>query len=82
VGPGNHVLDGRPDPVMGRGNFLGKGESHCKVREHCGHLCKTAELIDDAVWIVGSDGPKESCVYGVPDPLREGAIFEERGGPL
>jgi len=21
VGPGNHVLDGRPDPPMGRGNF-------------------------------------------------------------
>jgi len=34
VGPGNHVLDGGPDPPMGRGNFFfGGGEwaSHCKV---------------------------------------------------
>jgi len=25
LGPGNHVLDGGPDPPMGRGNFWGKG---------------------------------------------------------
>ena len=25
VGPGNHVLDGSPDPLMGRGNFEGGG---------------------------------------------------------
>ena len=31
VGPGNHVLDGVPDPHMGRGNFEGKGASHSKV---------------------------------------------------
>ena len=24
VGPGNHVLDGGPDPTMGRGNFDGE----------------------------------------------------------
>ena len=24
VGPGNHVLDGGPDPPMGRGKFLGE----------------------------------------------------------
>ena len=24
VGPGNHVLDGGPDPPMGRGKFLGR----------------------------------------------------------
>jgi len=24
VRPGNHVLDGGPDPPMGRGNFLGE----------------------------------------------------------
>ena len=24
VGPGNHVLDGGPDPTMGRGKFLGE----------------------------------------------------------
>jgi len=26
VGPGNHVLDGGPDPPMGRGKFLGENE--------------------------------------------------------
>ena len=31
VGPGNHVLDGGPDPPVGRGNLMGKGASHCKV---------------------------------------------------
>jgi len=31
VGPGNRVLDGGPDPPMGRGNFKGKEASHCKV---------------------------------------------------
>jgi len=24
VGPGNHVLDGGPDPPIGKGNFEGK----------------------------------------------------------
>jgi len=38
VGPGNHVLDGGPDPPMGRGNFeAGRG---VKYRTLCGHLCK------------------------------------------
>ena len=31
VGPRNHVLDGSPDPPMGRGNFEGKGVFHCIV---------------------------------------------------
>ena len=26
VGPGNHVLDGGPDPPIGMGNFWGEGE--------------------------------------------------------
>ena len=25
VGPENHVLDGGPDPLMGKGNFKGRG---------------------------------------------------------
>jgi len=32
VGPLNHVLDGGPDPPMGRGKFFcGEWASHCKV---------------------------------------------------
>ena len=31
VGQRNHVLDGGPDPLMGRDNLEGEGASHCKV---------------------------------------------------
>jgi len=31
VGPGNHVLDGGPDPPWEGAIFLGKGASHCKA---------------------------------------------------
>jgi len=30
-GTRNRVLDGGPDPPMGRGNFEGEGAAHCKV---------------------------------------------------
>jgi len=34
VGPGNHVLDGGPDPTMGRGKFLGEnGRPVVKYRD-------------------------------------------------
>ena len=31
VGPGNHVLDGGPDPPWEGANFGGEWASHCKV---------------------------------------------------
>jgi len=33
VCPGNHVLDGGPDPPMGRGNFEGEGATIVKCRD-------------------------------------------------
>jgi len=33
VGPRNHVLDGGPDPPMGRGNFQGKVRPIVKCRD-------------------------------------------------
>ena len=51
-GPGNHVLDRGPDPLMGRGNFEGEGAPIVNCRDTvrssvqkrlgtlCGHLCK------------------------------------------
>ena len=33
VGPGNHVLDGGPDPPIGRGNFGGKDQPIVKYRD-------------------------------------------------
>jgi len=32
MGPGNHVLDGGPDPPMGRGNFFWGGKEHHIVK--------------------------------------------------
>jgi len=48
VCPGNHVLDGSPDPLMGRGNFEeGKGRPRPIVKyRNTEVICaKTAELI-------------------------------------
>jgi len=33
MGPGNHVLDGGPDPPMGRSNFEGEGRPVVKYRD-------------------------------------------------
>ena len=46
VGPGNHVLDGDPDPPWEGANFWGEWASHCKVWGHSTVVCaKTAEPI-------------------------------------
>jgi len=59
---------------MGRGNFEGReGASHCKIGTLCGHLCKNSRTDLDAVWVVGSDGPKESSVRrGFRSPMGRG----------
>ena len=31
VGPGNHVLDGRPDPTRKGAILRGKGAAYCKI---------------------------------------------------
>jgi len=47
VGPRNHVLDGSPDPPMGRGNFEGeKGPPIVKYRDSVVPCTKTAEPIE------------------------------------
>jgi len=41
VGPVSHVLDGGPDPPIGRDNFeTEKGRPIVKYRALCGELCK------------------------------------------
>ena len=46
MGPGNHVLDGGPDPPMGRGKFLGEnGRPIVKYRDTTVVCAKTAEPI-------------------------------------
>ena len=45
--PGNHVLDGGPDPPIGRGNFEGKkGFPIVKYRDIAVICAKTAEPIE------------------------------------
>jgi len=40
VDPRNHVLDGGPDPPIGRGSFEGKGQPIVKCRDY--HPCAAA----------------------------------------
>jgi len=76
VGPRSHVLDRRPDP-HGKGNFDGGRAAHCKVSGHSAVIC--AKTDRDAVWVVGMDGPKESCIRCRTDHPWEGAIWGDRG---
>jgi len=65
-GPGNHELDGGPDPQWEGAILRGKGEGVplLSIGTLCGHLCKNGWTDRDAVWVVGLglDGPNESCV--------------------
>ena len=62
VGPGNHILDGGPDPPMGRSNFeRGKG---CPIV-----ICaKAAEPIEMTFGLWAWAGPWNHELYGGPDP--------------
>jgi len=56
VGPGNHVLDGGPDP----GQFWARGKHHSIVQYRdtlWSSVHKNSWADQDAVWVVGSDGP-------------------------
>jgi len=66
VGPGNHVLDGGPDPPMGRGNCEGKWASHSKVEGHSAVSCaKTAEPIEMPFGLWAWMGPRIVCQIGM-----------------
>ena len=64
VGPRNHVLDGGPDPPWEGAILRVEDAGHCKAdyRGHalCAKLRKNGRSNRDAVWVVGSDTPKES----------------------
>jgi len=83
VGPGNHVLDGGPDPPMGRGNCEGKWASHSKVGGHSAVICaKPAETIEMPFglwpWIMGL---RNRVLDGSPDPPWEWATLG-KGAPI
>jgi len=78
------VLDEGQDPLMGRGNFEGEGRPVVKCRDTlCGERCKKQQNRSSCVWVVGSDGPKESSSYTGAEGRCHGnqfmdAIFSER----
>jgi len=81
VGPGNYVLHGSRSP-MGRGNFEGeRGVPLQSIGTLCSHLSKNGTTNRDAVWVVGSDGPKKSRVRWGPDPHGKGQ-FWGKGAPI
>jgi len=75
VGPGNHVLDGSRS-LMGRGNFEGrKGCPIVKNRCILRSSVQNGWTDRDAVWVFGSDEPKEWCVrWGSRSPMRWGSF--------
>jgi len=72
VGPGNHVLEGSPDPPVGRDNFE---EQRMVI---CGKMTEQIET----VWIVGSDGSRNHVLDGVQIDDGTGNFKGETGGPL
>jgi len=80
VGPGNHVLDGGPDPPIGRGNFEGKkGFPIVKYRDIAVICAKTAEPIEMPFGLWARIGPRNHVLHGGPDPPWKGAILGARG---
>ena len=83
VGPRNHVLDGGPDPPWKEQFWGGKGCPIVKYGALCGYLCKNGWTDRDAVWVVGSDEPKKSCVKWCSRfPHWKGQLFWKIGAPI
>jgi len=64
VGPGNHVLDGGPDPHE-KGQLWGKGTSHCKYRDTLRSSAKTAKPIEMLFGLWARMGPRNHVLEGV-----------------
>ena len=80
MGPRNHVLDGGPDPLMGRDNFLGEGRSIVKYRDT---LWSSDPMeIPFGLWARMGHRNHESCVTvlgGRPAVLRDVAMTTNFG---
>jgi len=73
VGPKNHVLDGGPDPLMGRGKHEGKGRPTVKYMALSSHLCK-GEPIEIAFGLWARMGRRNHVLDGGPEMLRDAAM--------
>ena len=73
LGPGNHVLDRGPAPLMGRGNFeRGKGTSFCKVYGESAVICaKTAEPMEMPFRLWARMVHRNHVLDGGPELLRD-----------
>jgi len=65
LSPGDFVLDGNFESVI--------------YGTLCSELCKNGRTNRDAIWVVGSEGPKDSCIRVDPDPPWEAAILRGEG---
>ena len=65
--------------------FWGEGASHCKlwsIGKLYGHLCKSGWTDRDAVWVVGSDGPKETQISWGSRSSHGTGQFWRKGTPI
>ena len=76
VGLRYHVLDRRPDPPRGRGNFLGNVAAHCKVMGPSTMSCaKTAEPIEMLFWMKTRAGLRNHLLdVGADLPRKKGQV--------
>jgi len=80
VGPRNHVLDGGPDPPMGRGNFVGgKERPIVKYRDTLVICTKTAETIEMSFGLWARMARRNNVSDGGPVVLRNVAMAANFG---
>jgi len=64
MGPGNYVLDGRPDHPIGMGNFEGVRRPIVKYRDTVMSCAKMAEPIEMPFGIWTREGPRKHVLGG------------------
>jgi len=79
MGPRNHVLDGGPDPRVGRAIFFGERGTHRKVWGASALSCaKTATPIEMPFGMLTRMDPRNHALDGDPDRSWAGAILRGR----
>jgi len=76
------MSDGGPDPLWEGAILRGKGRPIVKYRDTEVNCAKNSQTDRHAIWVVGSDGPKESCVRWGPVVLRNVAMATNIGSNI
>ena len=80
VGPGNHVLDGGPNPPWKGAILRAEGASHCKIYGHSAVIsAKTAEPIEMPFGLWAGMGPRNHVLDGSSQVLRDVAWVTNLG---